>query len=423
MTTQTQARPHSSPTVTSLVIVKMALDSLRGNTLRTGLTMLGMVIGIGSVITITSVGQGTQRSTEDQLQSLGTNVLTIRAGAAQSGSVSLGAGSATTLTWEDAEAIAQQPPSVSAAAAFLQHPVQIVQADRNHQTQAIGTETSFPEVRNHQLQSGRFFSQQEIDQAARVVVLGSSVHTPLFGEEDAVGAEVRIQGLPFQVIGVLEEKGSLGSMDQDDQIVMPLSTLSRRLVGTNALSGIAVHGVWAQAVEQDQMEAAQFQITNLLRLRHDIIPPEADDFTVTSQADLISTFTSVLGTLTLMVGAVGSISLLVGGIGIANIMLVSVVERTREIGIRKAVGATQTAILSQFLVESVLIAVVGGSVGIGLGLLGSGGVALALDLPWVISGTTLIISFSLSAGVGLLAGVLPARRAAHLDPISALRSE
>lgn len=414
---------RSTPRLDPVDIALMAVDSLQSNKLRTGLTMLGMVIGIASVITITSVGEGTQRSTEQQLEALGTNVLTIRAGAARSSWISQGAGSATTLTWDDAQAIATQTPSVAAAAAFLQQPVQIVYGNQNYQTTAIGTEPTFPEIRNFNPQLGRFFTETEVKQFDRVVVIGSTVWHELWGEDDPIGDEIRIQGQPFQVIGVLETKGSTGPINQDDQIVIPLSTLSQRFVGTNALAGVAVQGVWVQARDQLEMEAAEFQITNLLRLRHDIYPPEPDDFSITSQADLISTFTSVLGTLTLMVGAIGSISLLVGGIGIANIMLVSVIERTREIGIRKAVGATRQAILSQFLVESILIALIGGGTGIVLGIVCSSGTAAFLSLPLVISNSTIMTGFGLSALVGLLAGILPARRAAYLDPIAALRSE
>ncbi len=420
---RTQQKLQFNPSVSPVEILKMSVRSLRANPLRTGLTMLGMVIGIASVIMITSVGQGAQRATEEQLETLGTNVLTVQAGAAQSGQISLGSGSATTLTWQDAQAIAQQPPSVAQSAAFLPQPVQIVYGDANHQTTAIGTEIPFPAVRNYQLESGQFFSEDEIAQAARVVVLGATVQEILFEKEDPIGKTIRIQGIPFRVIGVFEEKGSMGAFDQDDQIFIPLSTLSQRLVGTNALAGIAVHGVWVQVQDQDQMQAAQFQITNLLRVRHDIYPPEEDDFSISNQADLLSAFTNILGTLTLMVGSIGSISLLVGGIGIANIMLVSVVERTREIGIRKAVGATSEAILSQFLMEAVLIAIAGGITGMVLGILGSGGAAMALGLPWVISGAALSSSLGLSTLVGLSAGVLPARRAAQLDPINALRSE
>ncbi len=414
---------RSTPRLDPVDIALMAVDSLQSNKLRTGLTMLGMVIGIASVITITSVGEGTQRSTEQQLEALGTNVLTIRAGAARSSWISQGAGSATTLTWDDAQAIATQTLSVAAAAAFLQQPVQIVYGNQNYQTTAIGTEPTFPEIRNFNPQLGRFFTETEVKQFDRVVVIGSTVWHELWGEDDPIGDEIRIQGQPFQVIGVLETKGSTGPINQDDQIVIPLSTLSQRFVGTNALAGVAVQGVWVQARDQLEMEAAEFQITNLLRLRHDIYPPEPDDFSITSQADLISTFTSVLGTLTLMVGAIGSISLLVGGIGIANIMLVSVIERTREIGIRKAVGATRQAILSQFLVESILIALIGGGTGIVLGIVCSSGTAAFLSLPLVISNSTIMTGFGLSALVGLLAGILPARRAAYLDPIAALRSE
>jgi putative ABC transport system permease protein len=407
-----------------LEILSMATETLWSNKLRTGLTMLGVIIGIASVIAITSVGQGVQKSVEQQIQALGTNVLQILAGAARSGNISRGVGSTSTLTWEDAEAIAQQAPSAELVSAYLQRNAQVVYNGQNTSTTIYGTDLNYPDARNTYPQEGRFFTQEELDMAAQVAVIGPTVQKTLFGESgNPTGERIRIQGEAYEVIGIMEAKGSQGPMDRDDQIFIPLTSMSKRLVGNNSLTGVSVNGILVKANNQEQLEAAQFQVTNLLRLRHNIYPPQADDFRLTNQADIVSTFTSVVGLFTIMVVAIAGISLVVGGIGIANIMLVSVVERTREIGIRKAVGATNSAILNQFLAEAIVISILGGCVGIGSGVLIAFVSATIFKFPFVISGLSIIVGFSLSLTVGLVAGVIPARNAAKLDPITALRSD
>ena len=246
----------------------------------------------------------------------------------------------------------------------------------------------------------------------------------MFGNStQVIGEQIRIQGETYEVIGVTEAKGSQGPMDRDDQIFIPLSSMSGRLVGNNALTGVSVNGILIKASNQEQLEAAQFQATNILRLRHNIYPPQPDDFRLTNQADIVNTFTNVVGLFTVMVVAIAAISLVVGGIGIANIMLVSVVERTREIGIRKAVGATNSAILNQFLAEAIVISTLGGLIGMGGGILIAFGASTIFNFPFVISVLSIIAGFGLSLGVGLLAGVIPARNASKLDPITALRSD
>lgn len=417
-------KPQQPLPLSIFEVVTMAVEALWSNRLRTGLTMLGVIIGISAVIAITSVGQGVQRATEQQLQGLGTNVMQVFAGAARTGNVSQGTGSATTLTWEDAQAIAEQVPVAQAVSAYLQQTVQVVYAQENTSVTTIGTDLSYPEVRNTFPQEGRYFNQEELDGARQVAVIGPAVRDELFGVGgNALGANIRIQGGRYQVIGVMEAKGSQGPINRDEQVYIPLTNMSARIVGNNALTGVSVTAILVQASTQEQLEAAQFQVTNLLRLRHNIYPPQADDFRIVNQADIINTLTNVVGLFTVMVVAIAGISLLVGGIGIANIMLVSVVERTREIGIRKAVGATNAAILNQFLAESVMVSTVGGGIGIGFGIAIALGAATIFRFPFVVSVWSVVVGFGLAFVVGLVAGVIPARNAAKLDPIAALRSD
>jgi len=415
---------QSQRTVPLTEILSMAVETLWSNKLRTGLTMLGVIIGIASVIAITSVGQGVQKSVEQQIQALGTDVLQILAGAPRTGNVRQGLGSTSTLTWEDAKAIAQQAPSAQLVSAYLQRNAQVVYGGENTSTTIYGTDLNYPAARNTYPQEGRFFNQEELDSARQVAVIGPTVRRTLFGNStQVIGEQIRIQGETYEVIGVTEAKGSQGPMDRDDQIFIPLSSMSGRLVGNNALTGVSVNGILIKASNQEQLEAAQFQATNILRLRHEIYPPQVDDFRITNQADIVNTFTNVVGLFTVMVVAIAGISLVVGGIGIANIMLVSVVERTREIGIRKAVGATNSAILNQFLAEAIVISIVGGGIGMGSGILIAFAASSIFKFPFVISVLSVMIGFGLSLFVGLVAGVIPARNAAKLDPITALRSD
>ena len=401
----------------------IAAEALWSNKLRTGLTMLGVIIGITSVISITSIGQGIQKSVEQQIQALGTDVLQVSAGAAKSDNIALGAGTLSTLTWEDAKAIAKEAPSAKLVSATLQRTAQVVYGGTNTNTTVYGTDLNYPNARNIHPQIGRYFEQEELDGSAQVVILGPTVQRTLFGNKPALNEKIRIKGEIYRVIGIMEVKGNQGPVDRDDAVYIPLTTMSARIVGNNALTGISVNAIYIKGENQDALAAAQFQVANLLRLRHNIYNPKDDDFRLSNQADIISTLTSVVGLLTLLVVAIAAISLLVGGIGIVNIMLVSVVERTHEIGIRKALGATNSAILMQFLVEAIAISTIGGGIGAGVGILIACIGSLIFKFPLVISIGSIVVGFGLSLAVGLAAGVIPARNAAKLDPIVALRSE
>ncbi len=415
---------NRSSNISSLQIAKMATASLSSNPTRTSLTMLGMIIGIAAVIAVIAVGKGVQKLTEQRITSLGTNVLMVMAGAATTGSgVNQGLGSTSSLTWEDAQAVAEQALSITAVTAFLQRPAtQAVYGDQNIATTLIGTDLNYPQVKNIYPETGMFFSQSDLDNAQAVAVLGAKVKQQLFHEKDPIGSAIRVQGKNYQVIGVMQSKGAVGNQDQDDTIYIPLTSMSLQIVGNNAVTGTAITGFWLSTPNSSDLNAAQFQVTNLLRLRHDIHPPEADDFNIINQIDIINTFSTVMGLLTLMIGVVASISLVVGGIGIANIMLVSVSERTREIGVRKALGATDRAILEQFLIESILLSTGGGLLGIIFGVILTLGLTLIFQIPLIIPFWSGLLSCSLAITVGIIAGVVPARNAARLDPITALQS-
>ncbi|HEY9908735.1 MAG TPA: ABC transporter permease [Thermosynechococcaceae cyanobacterium] len=417
--------PQIRPTKISLLeISTMAVEALWSNRLRTSLTMLGVIIGIASVIMVTSVGQGVQKATEQQIQSLGTNVMLVLAGVARTGGISQGAGSASTLTLQDAQAIARQAPAAEAVTAFLQRGGQVVYGNQNGSTSILGVDLQYFSVKEIKPQEGQGFTQENLDNAEPVVVLGSKVKSDLFvGGEPAIGASIRIQNGRFRVIGVAEAKGSVGGQDQDDRVYIPLTTMSSQIVGNNALNGRAISGFWLKAKDQEQLEAAQFQVTNLLRSRHNITPPRPDDFRISNQVDIINTFSSIVGLFTVLVSAIAGISLVVGGIGIANIMLVSVVERTREIGVRKAIGATNGAVLSQFLTEAILVSLLGGAIGVAIGVGLAFVASVAFGFPFVVSYWSIGAGLTLALVVGLVAGVIPARNAAQLDPITALRSD
>jgi putative ABC transport system permease protein len=416
-----QHRPHQ---VSTWEIGEMAIEALWSNKLRSGLTMLGVIIGISSVIGISSIGQGVTKSTQDSIRGLGTDVLQVMPGSTQSGGVSQGQGSVSTLTWEDAKAIAAQSPLATVVSAYLQSKSQVVYVEKNTSTTVYGTDLNYSAARNTFPQSGRFFNAEELDSAASVAVIAPTVQKNLFpANVNPIGEKIRIQNEIYQVIGVMEVKGSQGPQDRDDAVYIPLTTLSARIIGNNSLMGVSVNGIYIKGQDESQLNTIKFQVENILRLSHNIATPADDDFRVTNQADILQTFTTILSLLTAMIVAISAISLVVGGIGIANIMLVSVVERTREIGIRKALGATDRAVLTQFLVESVVLSVVGGMIGILIGIGVTFVAATAFKFAFILSMEAVASAFGLSTAVGLVAGVIPARNAAKLDPIAALRSD
>jgi len=405
--------------------VALAWGSLLANRLRSGLTMLGVIIGIAAVITMITIGRGAQAQTEAQLKRLGSNLLYVQRGEASTGSpASQGAGTATTLVWDDARAIAESCGAVAAVAPSLTGRAQVSHGAENFSTTINGTTPEFTRVRDFLPLTGRFFNQAELDKAARVAVLGQTVVDELaLTPATAVGSSVRIRGEAFAVIGTMEYKGTTGPRDQDDVVLVPLTTMAARIAGVNAIAGISVDSIAVLARSEGEMEAAQFQITNLLRLRHRILPPRQDDFRVRNQADILSAFNAVANTITLMLGGSAAISLVVGGIGIMNIMLVSVTERTREIGVRRAIGARSGDILRQFLIEGVVLTLCGGLVGIALGV----GVSTALtrSFGWSVGVglDAVLLALLFCLAIGVFFGAYPARKAARLDPITALRSE
>ncbi|MBD1920177.1 ABC transporter permease [Microcoleus sp. FACHB-831] len=397
--------------------VKMAATTLVANKLRSSLTMLGIIIGNASVIAMVGIGQGAQKLASEQFESLGPNVLFIIPG---NQNAERNRDVPKTLVLADAEAIATQVPSVKDVAPQIQNRFPIVYRNKNTNTQIIGTTPAFLPVRSFNVAKGRFFNDQDIKGNNQVVVLGSEVATKLFGDTDPVNQRVRVKNLGFEVIGVMESKGSFLGSNQDDTIYVPITTMANRLTGRTSPYGLEVSFISVSAKDEANSRAAQFQIANLLRLRHKIV--DEDDFTVRNQKDLLQIVNTISGSLTLLLAATSAISLLVGGIGVMNIMLVSVTERTQEIGLRKAIGAQEQDILIQFIIEAVILSAAGGLVGTVLGVGGIGLISALTPLKAGVSPIAIIMAVSISGGIGLFFGVVPARRAAKLDPIVALRS-
>ncbi|MDR3543013.1 MAG: ABC transporter permease [Desulfosporosinus sp.] len=400
--------------------IRVSLRALRANKLRSALTMLGMIIGVAAVIAMVGIGNGATTSITSQIQSLGSNLLTISSGQSNSGGVKGGAGSLTTLTMTDVAKIQAAGSAVKSVAPISSTNAQVVIGSGNTSTSITGTTSDYQIIKNVTLASGRYITQEDVDSSARVAVLGPTVVTNLLGDTSAtvIGKIIKISNVPFQVIGVTTATGSTGFQSSDDMITAPISTVQERLIGKKTLRNILV-----SAASADVMQTAQDEITAALEQAHKIQTDKADDFTVQNQADMLATMTGVTQTLTMLLGGIAGISLLVGGIGIMNIMLVSVTERTREIGIRKAIGAQSMDILLQFLIEAVVLSVLGGGIGIALGYGGSSLAGTALKMSTSISMTSVLVAFGFSAAIGIIFGVFPARKAAAMDPIDALRFE
>jgi putative ABC transport system permease protein len=404
------------------IILRVALKALAANKMRTSLTMLGMIIGVAAVIAMVALGTGAQLQIEEQVQSAGTNLITIRAGNFRRGGVSMGMGGAPTLKAKDVDTIRAQVPGAVYLAASVNTRDQVIAAGQNWSARIEGTDVEFPIIRFWELEHGVFFTQAHVRSAAKVAVLGTVVRDNLFGKgADPVGQRIRIRNQSFQVIGVMESKGSgQFGQDQDDIIFAPYTTVQKKLRGRD---GTNISGMIISAVSPDQMDEISAQITAILREQHGLIPGDDDDFMLRTQEDIASMLTGMTETMTGLLAAIAGISLLVGGIGIMNIMLVSVTERTREIGLRMAVGAKGRDVLWQFLVEAVALSISGGLVGVGLGFSLAAGLTHFLQWPTAIPGEAVLLAVGFAAATGIFFGFYPARKAARLDPIESLRFE
>ncbi|MFC1790249.1 ABC transporter permease [Patescibacteria group bacterium] len=402
-------------------LISESFSTLILNKVRTGLAMLGVIIGIGSVIALMSLGQASQKSVQDQIKSLGSNLLTVSPGAQTSGGVRGASGGRTTLTEKDAQAIldSDQVTTVKQVAPEYSQRTQVVAGRNNTNTQVVGITPEYANVRGIDLLTGAFINQQHLLGLSKVAVLGPQTVIDLFGENsDPLGKNIRVKGISFMVIGVTTSKGGVGFMNQDDRIFIPLSTAQRVLFGVDYLTSLSV-----EALGEGQMSQARDEIGFLLLERHRLKDPAQADFSIMSQEDILGTVSAVTGTFTTLLSGIAAISLVVGGIGIMNIMLVTVTERTREIGLRKALGAKKKWITAQFLFEAMMITFVGGGLGIVLG----GGVSLLISrmmsLPPTLSPISVFLAFGVSTAIGIVFGWYPARKAAALEPIDALRYE
>ena len=397
------------------------VGTLTINKMRTGLAVLGIIIGIGSVIALISIGQSSQKSVETQIQSLGSNLLTVSPGSITSGGIRGAAGGVTTLTLEDALAMMKTPQitTISKVSPEYSSRKQVTAGRNNTNTQIIGVYPAYLDIHKVTMSSGSFITQRDVDTMSKVAVLGPQVVTDLFGEgANPIGQTIRTSGQMLRVVGVTTAKGGSGFQNQDDVIYTPLSTAQKQLAGVSHVSSIAV-----EAKSKDVMTQAQDQIGYFLLARHKLSDPTQADFSIFSQNDILNTASQITGTFTTLLGGIAAISLLVGGIGIMNIMLVTVTERTREIGLRKALGAKKKTIITQFLIEAIMLTIIGGTVGMIVGILISFGISKLMNIPFTISLSSIALAIGVSGAIGILFGWYPARKASNLQPIEALRYE
>jgi putative ABC transport system permease protein len=403
---------------------QLAFIALATNKVRTGLTMLGVIIGVAAVVTMMAVGAGARARVEEQIRSLGSNLIIVLSGSITTSGVRLGAGSQLTVTEDDARAMESEIDSVQVAAPAVRGGVQVVAANANWATAVFGVTPSFLEARDWATTAGRTLTQDDVDGATKVALLGQSVAQNLFGAADPVGQVVRVKNVPLTIVGVLARKGqSTQGQDQDDAVLVPLSTAKKKLLGTSQANARAVNAILVKVREAGAMKSAEQEIRTLLRQRHHIQPGQDDDFTLRNLADLFESQETASRVLGLLLAAIASVSLVVGGIGIMNIMLVSVTERTREIGLRRAVGARRQDILTQFLIEAVTVSLMGGFIGIVLGVVSAWAIGYFAGWLAPIQARAVIPAFLFAGAVGVFFGFYPARKASRLSPIDALRYE
>ncbi len=404
--------------------MQIAFRALRVNKLRSALTMLGIIIGVGAVIAMVAIGAGATARIQEQIASIGSNVIMVMPGSITTSGMRLGSGNSVTLTADDARALATEVPAIAAAAPANRGGAQVIYGNNNWATQIQGTTPEFLTIRDIGVASGEPFTKQDVDSAAKVLLLGKTVADNLFNGADPVGQVIRVKNVPFTVVGTLQPKGqSPMGQDQDDVIVMPITTAKKRVLGGNQANLNSVGSIMLQASSPEQIDQAIAQARTLLRQRHRLQATQEDDFTIRNLEEVFAAQETSARVMSILLAAIASVSLIVGGIGIMNIMLVSVTERTKEIGLRQAVGAKTKDILSQFLVEAVTLSVLGGIIGIVLGLTASGLISYFAGWTTLVSPASILLAFIFSGLVGVFFGYYPARKAAFLDPIDALRYE
>ncbi len=402
---------------------KISLRALRINKMRSALTMLGIIIGVGAVITMLAVGTGAGNKITEQISTMGSNLLIVFPGSISAGGIRMGGGTQSTLTWADAEAIKREIPNIEESVPLLNGSAQVVFANQNWATVVSGVTPGILNARDWLLAAGRVFTEQEVKNAAKVCILGQTVLSNLFGEMNPLGQVVRIKKLPFTVIGVLAEKGqSMMGQDQDDTIYIPISTAQRKIFGKGGFPDM-VRSITVKTATLEDLGPAEKQITELLRQRHRLGPNQDLDFNVRNLTQMMNVTEQAVQILTLLLGAIASVSMLVGGIGIMNIMLVSVTERTREIGIRMAVGAGTWDIRLQFIIEALTLSLIGGLAGIVIGLVAAEIISSVAGWPTIVSPISIIFAFGFSGLIGIFFGFYPAYKASQLNPIDALRYE